>query len=83
MLARFATAAWVRTFCAQRLHTPAHAFRLISASLSTSRTARFILRCALNFSRFWNFWPFFTGSDMANGPRERKCDRRRRRTREN
>jgi len=55
-----------RTFCAHRLHTPAHAFCLSAASASTSRTARLMLRCALNASRFWCFCPFFTGSDMAN-----------------
>ena len=55
-----------RTFCAHRLHTPAHAFCLSAASASTSRTARLMLRCALNASRFWCFCPFFTWSDMAN-----------------
>eukprot|EP00740_Mantoniella_antarctica_P011691 CAMPEP_0181367356 /NCGR_PEP_ID=MMETSP1106-20121128/11337_1 /TAXON_ID=81844 /ORGANISM="Mantoniella antarctica, Strain SL-175" /LENGTH=138 /DNA_ID=CAMNT_0023483053 /DNA_START=366 /DNA_END=782 /DNA_ORIENTATION=+ len=51
------------TFWTHLRHTPMHALFFRVVSLVTSLTARLMLRCALNASRFWNFCPFFTGSD--------------------
>ena len=60
----------INTFCAHLRHTPAHACCFNAASASTSRTARLMFLCALNDSRFWYRWPFFTGSDITTVERE-------------